>query len=172
MIPLQSYHQSGGPHPSAARTCTITGEPCLEQARPSSSDILSNGRLRPRPLWLPETGTPPAPAGLAEGGAQQLETTQKLDWTEVWLHALNDVEVVVVARMALDDANAAVVAAAADLVLCILAGHGGPQEAVFEAADAHPYTGGSPVRCASASESLHASADICGRRANTVRRPM
>lgn len=45
----------------------------------------------------------------------------------------------VVGRMALDDGNAGVVAAAAELLLCLL---GGPeQEATFEAADAHPYTG-------------------------------
>lgn len=93
-------------------------------------------------MHFPEINALPSSTGIAAESARKQESAVKLEWNEVWLHALTDVEVVVVARMALDDANAAVVAAAADLVLCILAGSDGGEEEVFEAADAHPYTGG------------------------------
>ena len=61
---------------------------------------------------------------------------------QVWQYALGDVEVAVVGRVALDDGAAGVVAAAAELLLCVLAGT--EQEAAFEAADAHPYTSEPP----------------------------
>lgn len=92
-------------------------------------------------MHLPDISALPSSPRTAAEGAQKQESATNLKWDQVWLHALIDVEVVVVARMALDDANAAVVAAAADLVLCILAGSDGGEEGVFEAADAHPYTG-------------------------------
>ena len=58
---------------------------------------------------------------------------------QVWQYAVGDVEAAVVGRMALDDGAAGVVAAAAELLLCLLGGV--EEEAAFEAADAHPYTG-------------------------------
>ena len=73
----------------------------------------------------------PAPTTPADGESA-------IDWEAVWRHALRDAEVVVLARIALDDSNAAVITAAAELVTCLLGAEDG---AADEAVDAHPFTG-------------------------------
>ena len=61
----------------------------------------AGGSIAPRPILL---------ASDRNGGVNAAGAASELDWTDVWQHALEDAEAVLVARVGLDDTNAAVCA--------------------------------------------------------------
>lgn len=71
------------------------------QARPQAGDVEAGGSIAPRPFRLPSDSD-----GASAGHAA--DAVAELDRTEVWRHALEDAEVALVARVGLDDTNAAV----------------------------------------------------------------
>ena len=73
----------------------------LLQARPQASDVQPDGSIAPCLVAWPMNMS-------AAGAAAHGTATQELDWTDVWRHTLADADAAVVARLALDDTNAAV----------------------------------------------------------------
>ena len=90
--------------PQALRVCpaSILNTSQRSQARPQASDVLPDGNIAPRPVALP------CDVSGAEHDVQDATAAEVLDWTDVWQHALADTDAALVARVALDDSNAAV----------------------------------------------------------------
>ena len=121
---LQQAAQGGAPQGYSLTEAALLARSSLPQQRVAALRLLAAVLSQARPAPSAAAGAaatvelPPEVAAAlwpAEAPAARAVT-----WTEVWYHALHDVEVVMALRLALDDPHLAVIAAAAEALAALL----------------------------------------------------